>query len=596
MAQISTRSTPPPTQIDRFLGLNEDSSGDSQLALGESSLMNNFRLTENYKLTKREGYVKQFDSLGTFNIRGLWYGKVGGLNKFLFAAAGHIYEHNTTTKVNTIVGSLTDAKTSFFSFNDKVYVINGSDYLSWNGTGTFATVAGYVPLIATATPPTGGGSDNEGLNVLTGKKRQSFSGNGTATYTLREANINSVDSVYVDGVLKTVTTHYTVNLTAGTITFTAGNIPATGVDNVEIAWTKGTGSRSEITSHKFAMYYGGQNDTRVFLYGNGTNKYVYSGLANGVPSAEYFPALNFQQVGTDQFAVTDIVRQYDRQIIFTNGMESYYSYYDTLTDATGNVIPAFPTFPLNDAIGNVAFGQAQLVQNNPFSIQNGVYQWVSTNVRDERNADYISKKVQLSMSTVDLSQALTLDWEVKKEYWLAVGQSVWIFNYQLNAWYKFTLSHTPTSFLIVNDSLYFGTTDGMIMKFDTTKRTDNGTTINAHWETGFYDFGAEWLQKYLTKVWITIQPGTRKFLNVSWQTDKTAMTDASSIDYVLFGYDDIDYAEWSYQTFYNPTPFVLKIKAKKFVFFKLLLENNDDNSEATVLSINLLSRTGGQSK
>ena len=162
----------------------------------------------------------------------MWYGKVGGTYKFLFAAAGHIYTHNTFTGVNTIVGSLTDAKTYFFGFSNKVYVLNGYEYLSWNGTGTFTTVEGYVPLIATATPPTGGGSDNEQINLLNGKRKQSFSGNNTATYTIREANINSVDSVYVDGVLKTVTTHYTVNLTAGTITFTAGNIPATGVDNV----------------------------------------------------------------------------------------------------------------------------------------------------------------------------------------------------------------------------------------------------------------------------------------------------------------------------------------------------------------------------
>ncbi len=592
MATIQVPKQEPPTTIDVFKGLNESDSGDTQLELGEASTMKNFRLTTNAKLRKREGYAQLFATLGVHDIQGMWYGKVAGTFYLLFACNGNIYKH--IAGVNTSIGTLTDAKTSFFSFNDKVYILNGSEYYSWNGT-TYTIVAGYIPLIETATPPAGGGTANEGINLLTGKKHATFSGNAVATvYQLPETVLTSVDFVYVAGVLKTVTTDYTVNLTTGVVTFVVA--PTTGVDNVDIYWTKGTGQRSEVTGHRFAMLFGGQNDTRVFLFGNGTNRYIYTGLASGVPSAEYLPALNYNEVGSAQFAVTDIVRQYDRQLIFTDGLDTHYSYYETLTLSNGDIIPNFPTFTLNDAVGNIAPGQAQVIQNNPFTIQNGVYEWQATNVRDERNVSYISQKVQLSMSEVDLTTALTVDWEEKREYWLAVDNQVWVFNYRLGAWYRFETADEITCFLIADNEMYIGTPNGQIMKFDTLERDDNGTIIEAIWEMGFYDFLAEWLRKFLNRIWISLQPGIKERVEVTWQTDFSVASDETVIEYNLTDFGDIDFTDFSFITNYNPQPFRLKIKAKKFVYFKLILTNDSLASGATVLSINLLSRMGGQTK
>ena len=72
MAQVKIQKPSNPTKIDRFLGLNEDSTGDTQLKLGESPDMTNFRITENYKLKKREGYSQLFSSYGSYNIRGIF--------------------------------------------------------------------------------------------------------------------------------------------------------------------------------------------------------------------------------------------------------------------------------------------------------------------------------------------------------------------------------------------------------------------------------------------------------------------------------------------------------------------------------------------
>jgi hypothetical protein len=46
----------------------------------------------------------------------------------------------------------------------------------------------------------------------------------------------------------------------------------------------------------------------------------------------------------------------------------------------------------------------------------------------------------------------------------------------------------------------------------------------------------------------------------------------------------------------NPQPFMRKLKAKKFVYFKLILKNDSDESRATVLNITLPVRIGGEVK
>lgn len=555
--------------------------------------MVNFRITENYKLRKREGYIELFNSIGTHDIQGMWYGSINGSYHFLFAANGNVFEHDLESGTNSSIGTLTNANTHFFAFGDKVYMLNGSQYKSWDGV-TFGDVDGYVPLIATATPPTGGGSPNEGINILTGKKRQRFSADGTsAAYQLAETAITSVDSVYVNGVLKTVTTDYTVNLSTGVVTFVVA--PATGVDNVEIAWTKGSGSRSDITAMRFAMFYGGQNDTRVFFYGDGTNTYRYTGLADGVPSAEYIPALNYNKVSSDEYAITDVIRQYDRLLIFTDGGEAWYSYYDPIT-VDGNTVASFPSFPLNQSKGSIAPGQARLVNNNPYTIFKGVQEWVATNVRDERNANYISKRVQPSLDDLDLTTTLTVDWEKRWEYWMVFGDTAIIYNYRLDVWYKFAFADTFTSLLVADDMLYVGTDAGQIMRFDNEERSDNGTVISAYWETGFYDYGMDWRRKFVNEMWISLQPDDLSSVDISYQTERVVTSGTYIAVYNVASFANMDFGNMSFYVNYNPQPFRFKIKAKKFVYFKLVLQNNELTDNLTVLSINLAARYGSKAR
>lgn len=581
-------------EITKFLGLHLSLTGDTNLLPGELSQCKNIRITSDYKARKREGYTELFPALNS-PIRGQWQGYINGTFYHLFACGGKLYK--TENGVNTEIGSLADNPTSFFYFGSKVYILDGQEYRSFDGT-TLAVVEGYVPIIAIGTPPAGGGTDYEGINLLNGKKRQRFSADGTAKdFVIRETSVNSVDKVYVNGELKTVTTDYTVDLSNGKITFVTA--PTTGQDNIEIWWTKGTGSRTEVTGHTQYSLFGGKNDTRVFLYGNGTNTMIFSDLADGVPSAEYFPALNYSTVGSDEYPITYVTKQYDRQIIFTT-KGAYYSTYDYDIEIGAN----FPVYPLNDKIGNIPLGQGQLIKNNPFTITYSVWEWLATSVRDERNAVKKSDRVQPALDNLDLSTAITYDYEELQEYWLCVGNQIYIYNYGNDTWYYFELAHTPTSFITIDGVLYMGTANGQIMKWaqynDIGKipeyLTDNGIVIKSEFRTGAMDFGVNYRRKFLNFAWIGLKPESKSVCFVEWETDYDASSEPEVIYYSLIDFDNIDFADFSFQTNYNPQPFRLKLKAKKFTYFELIITNESETETMTILSINLPAVVGGVSK
>ena len=509
--------------------------------------------------------------------------------------------------LKALATGLAVAQTDMFEFANKLYILNGAEYLYYEIGSTVKTVEGYIPKVAIATPPAGGVGTVEGdglgrlfeqLNVLTGKKRQTFSPNGTAAdFYILEQNVTSIDKVYKNGILLTLTTDYTVNLTTGMVHFVV--VPATGnPSNIEIYWTKGLGQRSLIEACRFEMEFSGQTDSRVFLWGNIAlkNRRFWSGLADGVPSAEYFEANSFDDLGTGEFAITDIIKQYDRQKIFfeLNG-GAMYSYYSATTDLVGNTVVSFPTFELNETISNQAFHQVRVINNNPYTLNRGVYSWKGSNVRDQSNAVLISKRVKASLDTVDLSTAKTYDWQEQKEYWLNVGSKVWVHNYLTNTWYNFD-NIAATIFYVINGEMYFGKADGTIQKFETDIRNDNGAAIFVNWEMAFYDFGADWRLKYINRAWIAINSSYRSSLDVAYVTnvDNGILNANQTISFNVLNFKHINFNHFSFQTTYNPQPFPIVIDVQRFVYFKFILTKNDPETTVTVISINMQGRLGGK--
>jgi len=454
-------------------------------------------------------------------------------------------------------------------------------------------VEGYIPKTYVGTKPDGtDGTKFEPINALTGKRKQHFNGDNTATvYKLAEKSNISVDKVLVNGIEKTVATHYTVNATKDEVTFTSGNVPPTGINNVEIYYTHDNNTdRAEAVKYTHARIYGGKNDNRVFLYGNG-NRIIYSDLANGVPSAEYFPVTNTMDVGSSQYDVTGLTVQYDRMLIHKE-RGTWWTQYDYDTTL---LMANFPVYPLNDNVGASYKGVEQVCQNNPFVLHNKqLWQFVASNVRDERNVDYLSERVQPLLDQLDFTNVRTIDYEKYGEYWIILDNRAYIYSYRTGVWFYYYFADTITTAIVKEDKVVLGTSGGDLMEMDGAL-DDNGTLINAFAETGWIDYGYSAMRKFLNFMWVQIFPESDTSAEIYYQVDRGALRLVKEIQYKNIDFEDIDFADFSFATNYNPKSFRLKPKAKKFVYIKFSFINNKRN-RLTLLGLTAPSLLGGQSK
>lgn len=588
MARVPEAREYNPYIIDKFQGLwIQSETGNSRLPVGYASNMTNFYITKALKLKKTEGYKQIFDSVNS-EIRTIWNGLVDGISTTLFVAGGNVYEITFgDPSTHTVIGTITDDETNIFGFDGRAYIINGNEYKYYDGT-TFGDVTdiAYAPKIYVAqAPDRTGGQELENLNLLTGKRRETFISDGTSLdYVLATGDIDEVVEVKVNG---SVVTNYTSNLTAGTITFDTAPTE-TGGDNVEITYRKGTGSPSDVLNNKYYLIYGGDNDTRVFLYGDSDNQHLvhYSGLGDSLPTATYFPTNSFIALGSENTPVKDMVTLNTRFIAYKSE-QTYIGYYSVTQDTEdGRNIVTYPTKPLT-RVKTEPYNQVRVCNSLPYSLgADDIYVLESTYIRDERNLKGIGRRIKRDLQDIDLSRAKTYDWEDRKWFMIFYDQWVWIYDYEMDTYSRLYLADNVTSIAEINKKLYIGTDTGYIMEFDLNERQFNGVTINSNWESGYMSFKAPEMKKNLRSFYITMFPKNKSELEVSLKATPKSPQTVRKIEYVNLDFNDVDFSDYSFSTNYDPTPFNVRIKAKKFSFLKLVLENNADR-DAIVLGVRL---------
>lgn len=609
-----------PAKIDKFYGLNLSNTGDTQIAPGESGNMENFYITDDLKLRKIHGYKTFWES--DEQIDGMYATNMGGTEYLLVASDAKLYSFKRTELEDTsnwddleptLLGTIGTGDVSFFAFDGKVYILSGK-YHSWDGTN-LTEVEGYIPLVFINTPPAGGGLIYDEINMLTGKKHQQFNGDGTSTvyhlaqnYTVSGKNLTSVDKVLVNGVQKAVTTDYTVDLVNGTVTFVTA--PAQGMDNVDIYWTLEDGDRTIIEGMKYGTVFGGDIDSRVFLYGNPSckNRTYYSGLTEiggvAVPSAEYFPATAQVDIGPENFALTDLTRQYDRLLATTNRPEAYYLTIGTETlsvtlsdnSTTTRYVPSVGTFPLNEVHGNVAPAQGQLINNYPVTFdRNALIMWKATNVRDEKNMEDISQKIKLDLNKMDLSYVQSVDNQSANQLWFGADNRIYIYNYYNKTYSRLKITDSLTGLECLGNLIYMALDDGRVVQWNPNFQDFDGETIHAHWEMNFSDFGAAYLRKTMSRLWVLMQPQASSSADVSFISNRAESTVKKHISYSILVMDNVNFADFSFKISSNPQPFRLKLKAKKFTNLKITIDNTED-TDCTILQLALKVESFGESK
>ncbi len=263
----------------------------------------NYGDTQGTCIETRPGYRKIHEFEG---------GKINGLhiynNKAIVHVGTKLYlwsnfpSEPTQETVQVLKNDMNNTKSSFAIFDDTLYILDGVNYLKYDGTTLKNTSQdAYIPTTTITRKPSGGGEMYEDINVLSEYRINTFIGDGTSVdYYLDAQLIDSVTEVKVNDV---VVSNYTVNATAGKITFaTAPSAPTLGNDNVSIKFRKQIeGYADRINSCTKMLSF----DNRIFFIGNITFKNALFHCSLNNPA--YISDLDYYQDGTDESAIKDIV-------------------------------------------------------------------------------------------------------------------------------------------------------------------------------------------------------------------------------------------------------------------------------------------------
>lgn len=572
-------------------------------------------------------------SAGTHDPAWIWSGYVGGkeqvvavCEQYLYALwnptaddwysdklkVGYVGEQGVTNPPNSVC---------FFPFDNKLYILTDKEYYVWDGThpnpytGKVSKVTGYYPLIATSLQPDTGGAPGsyellEAVNRLNGVRRVWLSPDGTGTtfHMPEKCNIDSVTDLTTNPPTELNGEYYTDGSFAdgvdylwkddGTIIFKTA--PAESVNSYEVQYLAYSYSaspdsdyqkyRRQVVNKTGYELYSGKTDTVIFLYGDGTNKAIYSGMDYyGQPRADYFPDLNDIAIGDENTPITQMIRHNAALLAFKKD-SAWAIQQDIITLADGSQTFGYYVTPVNKAVGNEALGQVQLVDNDPITLFNkNIYRWVNSSyyssnlTRDERQARVISDRVHTICDELDFENVMMWDDNDHQELYISnkLNKSL-VWNYGKDAWYEYDIG--PYAFINFHGTLYFCAGAGFLYEFDEDAESDDGEPINAQWVSGAMDFGVDYSRKYSSMLWVGLKAEEGTSVDVTVRTDRKDTFKEKVVP--------------STKAKVVGEPFMVKtkIKAKKFIYYRLILESNEIAPPVTVTTADIRVRMTGYAK
>lgn len=568
------------------------------------------------------------------NVTNLWSGNVRG-EPVLVGTVGNQFVKLWDKRngfVREPIGeirtdTMRDSSVVLFGFSGNLYIMTGVSQYEWDGGEELKSIeynSAYEPLVVVSIPPgqnSGGGTTLQQVNILSAYFRVRLSPDGEGTEFVLPGRLPSIPA-QMDVV--DLTTGEEISSSAFSflrdintnerIGIKFNDPPAAGENSIEIRYT-GTGKSttgnafsgitedlSPFSGMRYVELYNGVTDTRVFLYGDKTNKVYYSDFdENGIPRADYFPELNTISIGSENSSVTGLVRHYSRLIAFKED-EAYSIQYGTITLPDDTSTAAFYCTPINRNLGNEAMGQARLVLNSPYTLcGKDVYEWrnnasYSSNLSiDERQAKRISDRVYATLENFDFSRCYCYDDKDHQEYYICYDKKALVYNYAADAWYYYT-DFDVTCMVNLNGDLYAGDSLGRLNLVSRNNRTDNGTEITGYWESGAEPFDREFMRKYSAIQWIVLKPELRSRVEVTVQTDRKSDHAKKVAAASVFSFSEADFRRWSFNTNRKPHAERLKIKAKKFVYYKLIFRFDGTNTTATVVAADMRVRYTGYAR
>lgn len=550
-------------------------------------------------------------------------GAVNGI--FHYEQKGEVIAH-IGTKIYKLVLSDTTSKTLLlegvfngisqgFQVGGKLYLLTGEQYLVYDGTKIEPVKnSAFTPITSISRLPTGGGKTYQAVNFLQKNRKNTFITDGASKEFL-------VDSFPIDstGECKAwlndeLVTGFTVDRENGKFIFSTAPVAPSndGVATLMVEFPKAVKSDT-IEKCRFYGTYGLSNDNRIFLSGNGDHAATVYYSALNDPS--YFPDLNYTQVGSDDFPIMCFLKAQGRLAVIKkdNDQEATIYHYSAEQSTDGAV------FPLREGISGVgaisSYTAKSFLDDPLFLSTNGVF----TNQSSYNSSKYDSYVKNRSYyvnarlcKEPNLNKAVAHVWNGL--YLLCVNGHCYVadskqgYSNQYGYEWYFWDNISAVCFCTINDSLFWGTADGKICRFNDDKvdadgnikmeaYNDDGKPIVWKWATKFDDMGDNMTLKTMPKrgSGVHLKPYTRSSVGVYIRTNKDHGKLATTSYVDVFDFNDLDFSRLSFNTLDNAI-IPIKVKKKKWQMIQIILKGEELNEGFGVFGITLRYSLGNYAK
>lgn len=498
---------------------------------------------KDYKATEsiRTRPALRLNTAFTEPIYGIFFYK----DKMLVHSGTTLYSVENGAK-KTIYSGLNEVPSASFVYKDTWYFKDGKHYLQYNGS-SIKEVSDYVPTTSIGRKPYGGGTTHEDVNLLTGRRINTFLADKVNTeFVLDSMNIDNDfhPIVKVNGEL---VDNYEVDFAAGKITFTeAPPAPLTdGQDNVSVEFKKTiSGARDKIIKCTLLQVF----DNRVFFSGNPDYPNTVWHCALNDPT--YCSDLDYYEEGLDTAPIRGLVAGNNALWVFrepSDANTTVFYHTPTIDSDYGKIYPS-----QNSSITTGCVGKAINFNDDIVFFSDRGMEGISGDITTEQAIAHRSSLVDRKLTTEsDYRDMVLEEWNgylfvfIGSKAYLADSRAMFTNeNHYEYDFYLWEMGKRITSAKVHNGMMYLGMHDGVYTLSDTE------SDVESWWTTPLDKFNAPHKLKTTNKRGCVVEAkGEDISLLVKTNNDN---------DWQKFGsYDKVDDA------------FVCKIKKKKFKDIRL---------------------------
>lgn len=401
-----------------------------------------------------------------------------------------------------------------FVYENVWYFKDGKHYLRYDGT-TIKDVEGYVPTTSIGRKPAGGGTTHEDVNMLQPRRINTFLADGTSVDFYLDAQGIDSDFAPIVKVNDVVVSNYTVDYSAGKITFkTAPTEPLTdGQDNVSVEFRKTvSGHKERILNCTLLQVF----DNRVFFSGN--KDYPNVVYHSSLNDPAYCSDLDYYNDGMDEAAVKGLVAGNNALWVFRepSGANTNIFYHTPTIDSDyGKIYPSTHSSVTTGCVGKAI----NFLDDIVFFSDRGM-EGISGDVTTEQVVAHRSSLVDRKLIAEERYADMVLEeWEgylivfIGSRAYLADSRAMFTNdNHAEYEWFAWQFDRDVVCTKVHNGILYIGTTDGV---YTLTGKGD----VESWWTTPLDKFKHPHMMKTTNKKSCTVE-ATGEEISVYAKTNK----------------------------------------------------------------------------